>query len=232
MKSISISNCAIKRSTRGFSLTELAIVLGVIGLILASIWALATQSWESMRQERLKEEIFNTVKSVRAYYQNQNGISGAFAVLTPVLIGQKVIAGDMVRTGGACANAGPPAGVCADHPWGDTTAAIVGTGSFGICAWLYNTTTNCTAGIGAAAGTPEQYFAIELEGMPQDACIAAVMNNSGADAPVGLYDIYITGNSMLAAGGFPVKAGTAQGNCAVGVNNTIDFVYRLVAPQS
>lgn len=225
MKWTGISSCAIRRriSARGFTLTEFAIVMGVIGLILGSVWVFVSQSWENARQEQLKTEIAAVVKNVRAYYTGQNGIGnaatpiGTFPTLTPKLIGLNIIPNDIVHTSGTCTNAG---NVCANNPWGASSALGIAQGTFGVCAYSFG----CTS-------SNQQFFSVEVGDMPQGACVNAVMANSGSTAPQGLYDVVINGASMAALGALPPTVGNAKTNCG-GATNTIDFVFRLVAPQS
>lgn len=225
MKWTGISDYAIKpRMTlsRGFSLTEVAVVLAVVGLALGGIWALAAQSRENARQERLKTNIFIVVKNVRAYYASQNGIAGLSTAVTPQLasLNPPALPGDILRTGGGCALAS-----CADHPWGASTVATSANGSFGICAWDVSVP-------GCTAGPPSvQFFAVDLVGVPLESCIKVAMANSGADAPSGLFDVAINGVSMVGLGrGLPVRLTDARAQCTN--SSTMDFIFRLVTPQS
>jgi prepilin-type N-terminal cleavage/methylation domain-containing protein len=231
MKWIGISSF-IKRGTqsrtRGFNLTELAIVLVVGGIILGGIWVVAANGWENSRQTTLKTDISTITKNVRAFYAGQNGVSG---LVTPSLtsLSPPAIPGDMLRAPGVsgCAAAAPA--MCADHPWGASTALTVQNGSLILCGWAPGTTVSC-----AAAASNAQYFAIELDAISDNSCIAAALNNSGADAPPGLYDVVINGISILSGNGvthqFPPLPSDLQNLCTA--SSTIDFVYRIVTPQS
>jgi len=229
MKLTSILSCTTKLAVtqrRGFTLIEFAIVAGIIGLIMGSIWVFAGQTWENSRQRQLKSEIFTVVKNLRTYYQGQNGIPTAsgFTLLTPRLITANIIPSDIIRTGGAC-NPGPS---CADSPWsGDATTPA--TGSFGVCAWVVGQTGCPNGAVGGVA--PYQYFALEIRAIPQAACAKAVANNTGTDGPPGLYDVVINTNSMLALGVIPPLPSRVMANCNSVLSNTIDFVYRVVMPQ-
>jgi hypothetical protein len=188
----------------------------------------ADQSWENGRQEQIKDEIFAVVKNLRAFHGSQNGATGTFTVLTPNMITENVIPGDMVRrppNAGACTNSG---NLCADHPWGDAGVVTSQTGSFGLCAWTQGTSSSCNQG-----GANSPYFAIELRDMPASACLKTALNNSGANTPPGFYDVVINGTSMLGLGkGLPPRVTDAANNCNNGTSNVLDFVYRVVPPQS
>jgi prepilin-type N-terminal cleavage/methylation domain-containing protein len=221
MKWIGISNSTTKITSRGFSLTELAIVLAVTSIILGSVWAFVSQGWESAHQEKLKNEIFATVKNMRAFAAAKNGVSGTFATLTTIALAEHIISSNMTRTGGYC-NFTP--NVCADTPWGATTMAMEQTGSFGVCPWTAGTSTNCTTG-----GTNTQLFAVEVQGLERNSCVNAVMKNSGSEI-AGLYDVVINDTSMLAAGSLPPALSAVRAACTNSA--TIDFVYRVVQAQN
>src|ERR1700740_210314 len=53
---------------RGFTLTEIAIVLGIIGLILGAIWVAAAAVYNNMRTSKATTEILTAVQNVRALY--------------------------------------------------------------------------------------------------------------------------------------------------------------------
>ncbi|MFY9288932.1 MAG: type 4 pilus major pilin [Alphaproteobacteria bacterium] len=209
------------KTSRGFTLIELAIVLGVIGLVLGGLWATVSAVWEKTRQEKLYEEIFTIVKNVRSYYAGQAGISGSFPALSTSLGNAGVFPGDMRRTAG-CTNGGAQ---CFDHPWA-TTALATPEGSFTICPWT-------VAGVVCGAG-PSPLFSIHLRDIPSEACINAVTKNSGTAAQPGLVDVVINGVSMVAAGGrLPPAVSLVRTNCAaVTTTPALDFVYRIIPPTN
>ncbi len=227
-----ISNCTTRKSRsgrHGFSLVEIAVVLSVFAIITGAVWVFASQAWENTKQRQLKEEINSTVKNTRAYYQSRNGFTGSqgFTRLTPALINVAAIPVDLTRSAGSCTN--NPTN-CADNPWGGDTTTAAG-GSFGVCAWQLGADLTCDLITTQGAG-PWQYFAVELHAVPQQSCINAVIANSGADAPSGLYDVFINNNDMLVAGNtLPPLASNISAACNQPLDNTIDFVYRLVIPQ-
>jgi prepilin-type N-terminal cleavage/methylation domain-containing protein len=226
MKSIGILRYTIRSEAKaGFSLTELAIVLAVVGIIIGGIWSFASQGREKSRQLQLKEDILIVVKNVRAYGASLNGITGW---VTPQLtsLNPSAIPGDMLRTAGGCAVAGPAS--CADHPWGPKSAGANAAGSFNVCAW------DVSASPPVCSNVSQQFFAVQLDDMPLDSCINAVLGNSGADAPPGLYDVVINTVSIINGAGvthqLPVKLADAKTLCTNA--SKIDIVYRLATPQS
>ncbi len=53
---------------QGFTLTEVAIVLGIIGLILGAIWVAAAAVYTNMRTSKTTTEMLSIVQNVRAMY--------------------------------------------------------------------------------------------------------------------------------------------------------------------
>jgi type II secretory pathway pseudopilin PulG len=214
----------------GFSIIEMAIVLGIVGIVLASIWAYADWAFENARRQRLSEELLTVVNNVHALYSGQAGIGGGgdqISAVTPTLIQQNAIPSTMVRSGNGCTNGAAPFS-CTDDPWGPN-GNITG-GTFGVCAWTAAPSgapagTNCPA----AGAIVSQFFAIEISGLPQISCINVAPQNSSASGPVGLQDVLINGASVIGAGDvLPVPPAFAVAKCVA--SNTIDFVYRLQAP--
>ncbi len=69
---------------RGFSLIEAAIVLGLVGLVVGGIWAVAATTRASMQANQLHQQTLNLAKSVRDYYAARALPSGS-AALTATL---------------------------------------------------------------------------------------------------------------------------------------------------
>lgn len=231
---------ALTTSRRAFSLLELSIVLGVVGIILAAVWGFAEQAYESQKRERAEEEIFTVVNNVRAANTGQTGIIGTFTALTPQLALQNAIPRDMLVNTSACTGPANQSGCIANGPWGPGggTGANLPNGSFGICNWAgsVNANTNTCANNSSSANS-YQLFAIELQGMKTDSCISIATNVSSSKGPPGLIDVAINGVSFMAGSGitytFPILVSDANTKCAAIPNGqtgaTLDFVYRLRA---
>ncbi|MGE4350881.1 MAG: hypothetical protein AB7E52_01675 [Bdellovibrionales bacterium] len=56
------------------TLTELAIVLGAMGLVMGTVWGIASTVWSSYRVYKTKQEIMDVVANVRDYYGPMGGI--------------------------------------------------------------------------------------------------------------------------------------------------------------
>jgi prepilin-type N-terminal cleavage/methylation domain-containing protein len=66
-----------RKAKRGFTLTEIAIVLGIIGLILGAVWTAATSVYQSTNATNFAQAIGPYVASMRAYCANNVSICGA-----------------------------------------------------------------------------------------------------------------------------------------------------------
>ena len=59
------------RSQKGFTLTEIAIVLGIMGLILGAIWTAASAVYSNRRSEEAQTAVIQAVQSLRVLYSTQ-----------------------------------------------------------------------------------------------------------------------------------------------------------------
>jgi prepilin-type N-terminal cleavage/methylation domain-containing protein len=204
----------------GFSLMELAIVLGVFGLILGGLWSIVSTVKENVRRERAFEQTILIVKNIRAYYQALPNISGSYASLTPVLATNGIIPFEMLRSRTA-------ATLLVDHPWGTTTpgGAVLAGGGVQVCD---NTPANCT---GPAADSSAQTFAVRFNGLSYGACINLLARLSSPAGPPGLVNIVVnSGTPYLntAGNGLPVSMVWSDANCSTAkTGNTLDFIFRL-----
>lgn len=67
---------------RGFSLIEAAVVLGIVGLVVGGIWAVASTTRASMQANQLHQQTLNLAKSIRDYYAARALPSSAGALTT------------------------------------------------------------------------------------------------------------------------------------------------------
>jgi prepilin-type N-terminal cleavage/methylation domain-containing protein len=109
---------ARSRPARGFTLTEMAIVLGVMGIILSAIWAAAAQVYANKKTTAMLQDITMITANIRGLYPNGQ-ISGGAQALSPMLINAGQVPSNMI---GSCAGGefgagwGGTAG-CALTPW-------------------------------------------------------------------------------------------------------------------
>src|SRR3984957_16106234 len=57
-----------RQRRRGFTLTEIAIVLGIIGLILGAIWVAAAAVYNNMRTSKTTTELLDVAQNLRGMY--------------------------------------------------------------------------------------------------------------------------------------------------------------------
>jgi hypothetical protein len=110
MRCILTSNSLIraKRSQcGGFNLTEAAIVLGVFGVILASLWGIVDHVREGARQDETVSQLKQVVQNIRDFYKAK-ARTGTVADedITEGLIKKNAILSEMVRKNGGSFSAG------------------------------------------------------------------------------------------------------------------------------
>lgn len=103
--------------SRGFTLTEVAIVLGVFGIVLAGIWAAAGAVYETMRVNKTTQQLQLIVQNMRNYYASRQIVGGSQNrdTNTAMLVNARIFPRDMLN------NANMP-----ESPWG-TPVRIVPT---------------------------------------------------------------------------------------------------------
>lgn len=89
------------RCKRGFSMVEMAIVLGVVGLVMGGVWTLAVKVQQTARVKQAVEQVITINKNIRNYYQTQacipNGDQTATLTTVP---GQPIFPREMLSGGG------------------------------------------------------------------------------------------------------------------------------------
>ena len=102
---------------KGFTLTEIAIVLGIIGLILGAIWVAAASVYQNQRTAHADTAILQIAQGVRTLYATTSQFA-AGGDITNDMATAKVIPSDMV--------AGAAGAYTAIDPWaGGTTKVLV-----------------------------------------------------------------------------------------------------------
>ncbi len=195
----------------GFSLVELAIVLGVMGIVLGTLWGIVSIVRENMKRDEAINQIALSVRHIRDYYLGHGfiatpGGNGSFTALTHFLLEQGILPPEMIRSRSAGT-------LRADHPWGGNgPGGFLSEGGFAVD----------NTGVAASADK----FRIQLRGLKFSSCVALAARVSG-DGPSGLRAVRINGTLDE---DLPVTAEEASDRCEKnpsGENNKIDFIYRL-----
>lgn len=199
---------------KGFTLTEIAIVLGIVGLILGAIWVAAAGVYNNQKINRANTEILTILQSVRSLYAS-SGAVGSDTEITNSLCQANVFPGDMVGVA-----------ACGDnsirHPWGAAGTVHV------------YSTSSMTANTGDA-------IQIEFINIPRWACISLLTALGGNSHDSGM--IYISGAAAFSSAGGSTYAGlaappvttiAAANNCsgsaggsAANENTSFYVVYRI-----
>lgn len=205
-----------KKKARGFSLTEFAIVLGVMGVVLGALWGVVGIVRENMRRHEATSQVVVIVSKVRDLYMSRiriatppnaapaNPNSSTYPDVTDYLIRQNVIPSEMVRDRTAAGL------LVADNPWGSVGAngVLIANGSVAV----------------AGAADPTQSFLIQLRGLARASCIALADKLSGPNMPLGMESLTINVGAPISA--FPVSPDTAAAPCNNPVNS-ITLQFRL-----
>jgi len=194
-------------SRKGFTLTEIAIVLGIIGLILGAIWVAASAVYNNLRVSKTTTQLLQVTQAVRAMYATTSTVDpsanmavGAVGAGTfPATYAQAgVFPSDMV--------------ISATAP----TVQDVWGGAAGVTA----TTTTAA----------NDSFAVIFTGVPTAACISLLTGNTGSGR-----DVNMVGASATAPGGgtpgttaLPVLSGAAQGECGGASRTKSDVVFTFL----
>lgn len=206
-----------QQSKRGFTLTEIAIVLGVIGLILGSIWVAAAAVYNNMRISTATRQLLAVTQAVRSLYATSSTVSSTADMTTVPFTG--------VAAGAQTTYA--QAGIF------DADMVVINGGNYSVQGPWTNGSVNVVA---AKSLTNSDSFAIEFDNVPQAACIQMLINSTGSSRDPGMYAVQAgaAGALAIAAGGgatgtqtaFPLSASTAQGQCA-NANNNVAFQFKL-----
>ncbi len=196
----------------GFTLTEIAIVLGIVGLVLGAIWVAAAAVYNNMRLSKATTELLQISQGVRALYSTATTTGDAAGTdETQNFCKASIFPTDMVAS--PCAAAAP----FAKDPWNGTV-----------------TVTSQTF----TAGNPGDAFGVEMGSLPQGACIQMLTSNTGTGRDSGLFyanaSAAAKGASSYGVAGagtlaFPVTALLAAGACTVtaAAGNFVQFIFQL-----
>ncbi|MDR3449936.1 MAG: type 4 pilus major pilin [Alphaproteobacteria bacterium] len=191
---------------QGFTLTEIAIVLGIIGLILGAIWVAASAVYNNQKVGKGTTQMLNIVQGIRSLYSTSSTTGLADATdMTFSICSAGVFPSDMIPSAGCGTSAAP--GTIND-PWnGSTTVA---------------STSVAVAATGDA-------FIVKMAGVPTSACTALMTSLGGTGRDPGLIYLGVPAYAVASATAFPVtvSAATAAAQCTSAATVALTAVFKV-----
>ena len=146
-----------QKDVRGFTLTEIALVLGIIGLILGAIWVAAGSVYNNMRVSRAETELIQITQAILSLYAASDLSGDGSQELTTALVGAKAFPMDTIAAStGANNSVLAPVG-----PWGGSYIRV------------YSATQP------GGTGTTGDSFQVLFNNVPAFACISLVVSATG-----------------------------------------------------
>ena len=202
----------LQKRKKGFTLTEIAIVLGIIGLILGAIWVAAASVYNNQRINQGQTAILQTLQGIRTLYAQQASITAGND--TPAMINAGIIPTNLISAAGNTMQA-PWGGVM--MVGGDTTGAAIVIEFGGMTSAL------CTGIIAAVFGASHDRT-LDTSSTVGGTTLGAWVNVTTNATAVGNLNMLPTANGA-AGRAAPSAAGTA---CQAGaVNNSALLVFGL-----
>jgi prepilin-type N-terminal cleavage/methylation domain-containing protein len=217
---------------RGFTLIEIAFVLGIIGLVISGIFAAASLATRRITSNEGSDELYLIAGNMRALYSGRNpsfaslnavrslkAIPDAldFCFYTVPAVSQGVFPNEMVLPR-PLQGALPAPGAVANDPW--STAGVACSGVAG-----------GSAQVGLASTIPPPpavQLVVRYNGIPQDGCADVLVRTSMPDANTGVRRIYVNGTLAgdVSVNSLPLTSITAAAACNAAIN-VIDWYYNL-----
>lgn len=204
------------RKTRGFTLTEVAIVMGVVGLILGGIWIAAAAVYTNHRVNTAYTQVMRIVQGTRALYASQAlfPVSQQGTNITNNLKQAGIIPKDMINE---------EVGVGVKNPWSTGTRVYATTTRNGFAIFLRRIPQSaCIQLVSKVAGPGGTD--VGLHNMPGFANKLARADAVG-DWPVP--DVSSLGSAVDEAGVAPTPNATGCTNAVDNDGNFIGFGFKL-----
>ncbi|MGE0109897.1 MAG: type II secretion system protein [Bdellovibrionales bacterium] len=151
----------------GMSLTESAIVLAIVGLILSGLWSMIASVRAQAQQENMVSLMVEVVNNVRDAYKGMAGT--AAGDLTSFLVGQSVFPPELIRRRTSPYTAG--------HVWD-------------------NDSNGGSLIVQASSKDSSAYFELVIGDLDQKKCVALAGMMSGDDGPKGFDSIQINSSAI------------------------------------
>lgn len=192
---------AHRRSVAGLALVELAVVLGIWGLVLGGIWAVAAQVRLNNEVHTTSAQLLVIVQNVRAVFAEQGGVTGGNGSNLNQALDQLHAFPIEMRQDA------DPTGVISDL-WSHATSTNAGGFSVGSVQVYAD---DCGGNEALLSGQP--CFGVTFLNVPQSACSDLLVQSSQEDA--GLQQIKVNGSALGKCAGlsWPISASAAAAAC-------------------
>jgi prepilin-type N-terminal cleavage/methylation domain-containing protein len=111
---------------RGFTLTELAIVLGIIGIILAAIWSAASSVYENNRTARAGVQVLSIITDFKSIFGSTRVNIADWTDITAMAINNQFMPPDMIVAGNTSNGISPWGGPVNVYSYQSGNGVIVG----------------------------------------------------------------------------------------------------------
>jgi prepilin-type N-terminal cleavage/methylation domain-containing protein len=119
-----------RKTSRGFTLTELAIVLGIIGIILGAIWSAASMVYENNRTKQASNEVLTIIGNWKSIYGAKRvDVAYDWFDITALTINNNFMPQEMIVPGVTTQGNGP---------WTGSWVNVYGIASWNAIAVWYN----------------------------------------------------------------------------------------------
>ena len=200
----------LQKRKKGFTLTEIAIVLGIIGLILGAIWVAAASVYQNQRVNQAQTGILQLLQGVRTLY-SQQATMGAGDQSLP-LVNAGVVPTNLIKTGAA-------AFPYIISPWGGNMFVGGTTDGLGIEIGLDKMSAAICVALTAAIYGASHDRTLENSGTSGNATFGGFTAIAAVGTPV-------SSTAPPVVGGSPVAAPATGTGCTAGSNlNNQIFVF-------
>lgn len=197
-----------RQRRRGFTLTEIAIVLGIVGLILGAIWVAAAAVYNNLRISHMNTAVLQIVQGTRTLYATQNQITPGDRTLD--LINAKIVPSDLINN----------ALTGLTSPWGGPMFVGGTTDGLAIAVTVNNMPTSGCVGLVAEIGGSQHDVSLQLSSVVANAAAPAIPAMASGNVVTANIPPLTAGNPFVAA---PTGTGcTANSNA-----NSAVFVFGL-----
>jgi prepilin-type N-terminal cleavage/methylation domain-containing protein len=115
----------LRAKSRGFTLTEIAIVLGIIGIILGAIWAAAAMVYENNRTKQAEQETLGVINNWKSIFGSRQVDITNGNDMTQATVNNTFESSEMLSSAsGACAVGGTSTGCFMAGPWSGSEVTV------------------------------------------------------------------------------------------------------------